>query len=304
MAYQQTLRSPVTLAGIGLHSGKPARVRIFPAGAGHGVRFRRTDAAPSVEIPARAEFVRSTAWATVLGRDGVEVSTVEHCLAALRGLDVDNALVEVSGPELPILDGSALPYVRAVCGAGRTTQPAPRSVLQVVKPVRVARGEAYCLLLPAQGFRVTYSIDFGERFPEAQHVCLEITPGTFATELAPARTFGFLEDVQRLREAGKAQGGALHNAVVLHGGRVLNPEGLRMPDEMARHKMLDAVGDLSLCGKAIRGHLVVHRGGHALHTALVEALLARPDAWAERCRPESLPAHGLAEDPQPLSAAL
>jgi UDP-3-O-[3-hydroxymyristoyl] N-acetylglucosamine deacetylase len=234
---------------------------------------------PAVEIPARSEFVVETTLATVLGKDGVQVSTVEHCLAALAGLGVDNAVVEVDGPELPILDGSASPYVQALLAVGLRSQGARRRVIRVEKPLRVANGDKFCILRPAHGFQVTYSIDFEGRYPGAQHFYLDLAPRTFAAELAEARTFGFLQEVTYLRSVGKARGGSLENAVVLDEGKVLNPEGLRMADEMVRHKMLDAVGDLALAGLPIQGHLIVHKGGHALHDSLVKALLSRPDAW-------------------------
>lgn len=279
MNQQKTLRSPLALTGVGLHTGNEIRVRILPADPDTGLRFRRVDADPVVEIPAASRWVVDTSLATVLGRDGVQLSTVEHCLAALGGLGIDNAVVEVDGPELPILDGSALPYVEALLEAGWRRQKRPRRALRVDKPVRVEQGDKFCIVRPAADFRVTYSIDFDGRFPGVHHYFLSVDPATFAAELSPARTFGFLADVEYLRSMGKARGGSLDNAVVLHEGQVLNPEGLRMPDELVRHKMLDAVGDLALLGRPILGHLIVHRGGHALHDALVKALLARPDAW-------------------------
>lgn len=280
MVQQKTLRSPLALKGVGLHTGEEIRVRILPADPDTGIRFRRIDVVPAVEIPAASRWVVDTSLATVLGRDGAQISTVEHCLAALAGLGIDNALVEVDGPELPILDGSALAYVEAVLEAGWKRQKRPRRALRVEKPVRVEQGDKFCILRPAPEFQVTYSIDFDGRFPGVQHYFLSVDPATFAAELSPARTFGFLSDVEYLRSMGKARGGGLDNAVVLHEGRVLNPEGLRMPDELVRHKMLDAIGDLALAELPILGHLIVHRGGHALHDALVKALLARPDAWS------------------------
>ncbi|MDW7709152.1 MAG: UDP-3-O-acyl-N-acetylglucosamine deacetylase [Deferrisomatales bacterium] len=280
MAFQQTLKIPVSLSGVGLHTGQTVHLRLLPAASDCGVRFRRSDLTPAVEIPARSEHVVETTLATVLGKDGAQVSTVEHCLAALYALGVDNCTVEVDGPELPILDGSAGPYAAAILGAGLRRQRGTRQVLRVEKPIRVENGDKFCILRPAEKFRVTYSIDFDGRFPGAQHYYLDVGPRTFATELAAARTFGFLAEVTYLRSVGKARGGSLENAVVVDGDRVLNPEGLRMPDEMVRHKILDAVGDLALAGRPVCGHLIVHKGGHALHDALVKALLANPDAWS------------------------
>lgn len=280
MAFQHTLKFPVTFSGVGLHTGETANLRLLPAPSGAGVCFRRVDLSPPVEIPARSPYVAETTLATVLGRDGVQVSTVEHCLAALAALGVDNCTVEVDGPELPILDGSAAAYTEAILRAGLRRQRGVRRVLRVEKPIRVESGEKFCILRPADTFRVTYTIDFEGRFPGAQHYYLDVGARTFAQELSAARTFGFLAEVTYLRSVGKARGGSLENAVVLDDGKVLNPEGLRMPDEMVRHKILDAVGDLALAGMPIQGHLIVHKGGHALHDALVKALLARPDAWS------------------------
>lgn len=278
--WQHTLNRVIAMEGVALHSGRRTRVRIAPARPGYGLRFVRTDLKPQVEIPAESRYVTDTSLATVVARDGAEVSTVEHCLAALAGLGVDNARIEVDGPEVPILDGSALPYVNEILSAGLRRQDRPRKFLRVEKPIRVQDGEKFCILRPAPGFRVTYSIDFGRRFPGSQHYYLDVTPQGFAGAVASARTFGFLHEVEFLRKNGKALGGSLENAVVVEGDRVLNPEGLRMPDEPVRHKILDAIGDLALVGHPIQGHLIVHKGGHAMHDHLVKALLARPDAWS------------------------
>ncbi len=294
--FQQTLREPVVLEGPGLHTGRPIRVRIAPAPAGHGVRFVRVDRSPAVEIPALSRFVVDTQLATVLGVPGARISTVEHCLAALAGLGVTNARVEVDGPELPILDGSALPYVEAFQRAGLRRQGRLREVLRVRKPLRVSDGDKYCILRPGRAFRITYTIDFGGRFPGPQHFFLDLTPEAFCSELAAARTFGFLEEVEFLRRNGKALGGSMDNAIVLHEGRVLNPDGLRMPDELVRHKILDAVGDLALVGWPVQGHLIVHKGGHGLHDLLVKLLLSRPDAW-------TLEGPDVRPVPRPLPAA-
>jgi UDP-3-O-[3-hydroxymyristoyl] N-acetylglucosamine deacetylase len=237
---------------------------------------------PAVEFLAHSRYVSDTTLATRLAHDGVEVSTVEHCLAALAGLGIDNAVVEVDGPELPILDGSSLPYVDAILDVGWKPQGERRRALRVDKPVRVGDRDKFCMLLPATGFGfwITYTIDFSGRFLDSQHCYVEVTPETFAADLSPARTFGFLEEVHYLRSMGKAKGGNLANAVVLHRGRVLNPEGLRLRDEFVRHKILDAIGDLALLGMPVAGHLIVHRGGHDLHYRLVKSLLDRPDTWS------------------------
>lgn len=295
MFFQQTLRSPASLSGVGLHSGHLARVRFLPAETGSGVVFRRVDLTPVVEIPGRSEFVTATMLATVLGKDDHRISTVEHCMAALAGMGVDNAVVEVDGSEMPILDGSALPYVEAIQRAGLRQQRGRRQAMRVEKPLRVECGDKFSILRPAATLRITYSIDFDGGFPGSQHYYAEVTPESFASELAIARTFGFIEEIERLRSHGKARGASLQNAVGLREGRVLNPEGLRVPDEFVRHKILDAVGDLALSGFPVLGHLIVHKGGHALHDRLVKELLARPDAWSlvelDDGRPRFEPSH-------------
>ncbi len=305
MAFQHTLQNRVTLCGVGLHGGGPARAVLRPAPPGTGIRFRRSDLPGSAEIPAHGAFVVDTALATVLGRGDVTVSTVEHCLAALAGIGVDNVVVEVEGPELPIGDGSSLPFCQAILAVGLRRQEARRRAIRIVEPVVARDGDKYCALRPGEGFRVTYAVDFEGRFPGAQHLDLAVDPAVFCRELAPARTFGFLEEVTYLRSVGKARGGSLENALVLDNGRVLNPEGLRMPDELVRHKALDAVGDLALAGAPIVGHLVVHKGGHSLHTQLVRNLLARPEAWtAVDLAPDTTPPPSEQEGPLPLAAAL
>ncbi len=279
MEFQSTVGRDVVLKGIGLHNGEQTTLCIKAAGPGSGICFRRVDLDPVVDIAAKVENVVDTSLATVLGCQGATISTVEHCLAALYGMGIDNAVVEVDGPEVPILDGSSTQYVEKLKKAGVKKQNAPRKVLKVLKPIRVEQGDKFSILRPSPDFRVTYSIDFAEGFPGEQHYMLKISPSSFARQLSRARTFGFVRDVEMLRSIGKARGASMSNAVALDGGRVLNPEGLRMPDEMVRHKMLDAVGDLALAGVPVQGHLIVHKGGHELHRLLVAALVSRPDAW-------------------------
>lgn len=280
MEYQKTLKKEIVLKGIGLHGGEPVTLRILPAPPGTGINFRRTDTPRVVEIPARAEYVVDTSLATMLGRDGVTISTVEHCLAALFGFGADNAVIEVNGPEVPILDGSSREYIKALVKTGLTEQHLARRIMKIEKPIRIEDGDKFSILRPFPGFRVTYSIDFPGGFPGEQHYMLDITPVNFAEQLSPARTFGFMRDVEMLKKIGKARGASLENAVALEDGKVLNPEGLRMPDELVRHKMLDAVGDFALAGCRIQGHLIIHKGGHELHRRLVTALNERPDAWS------------------------
>lgn len=287
MPLQNTIKNKIELTGTGLHSGAPVRLVIRPASAGEGIRILRTDLDPAVEIPARVDFVTETTLATVLGAKGASVSTVEHCLAALRALGVDNAVIEIDGPEFPILDGSAAPYVEKIREVGLRALSAPRKYLKIKKPVRVECKDKFCILRPYDGFAITYSIDFEGSFPGAQHYYIEVNGDSFEKELCRARTFGFLGDVEKLKAIGKARGASLENAIALHEGKVVNPEGLRMPGEMVRHKILDAVGDLALSGYPIEGHLIVHKGGHEMHRRVLEALLANPDAWSlETAEPE------------------
>jgi UDP-3-O-[3-hydroxymyristoyl] N-acetylglucosamine deacetylase len=280
MAHQNTIKNKIELTGTGLHSGAPVRLVILPAGAGEGIKVRRTDLSPAVEIPATVDFVTETTLATVLGANGAAVSTVEHCLAALRAFGVDNAVIEIDGPEFPILDGSAALYIEKLREVGLKPLAAPRKYLKIQKPVRVECKDKFCILRPYDGFAITYSIDFEGSFPGAQHYYIEVNADSFEKELCRARTFGFLGDVEKLKAIGKARGASLENAIALHEGKVVNPEGLRMPGEMVRHKILDAVGDLALAGYPIEGHLIVHKGGHEMHRRVLAALLASPDAWS------------------------
>ncbi len=268
--------------GIGLHSGKPVRLLLKPAPVEQGICFRRTDV--GVEFPARLPYLAEQDHATTLGRDGVSVSTVEHLLSALHALGVDDATVEVDGPEVPILDGSAAPFVILIHEAGLRPAAVPRQYLQILKPVEVVRGTKWVRLSPAEHFEVSYAIGFDHPLLRQQAVSLRLTPETFAEEIAPARTFGFLRDVETLRRNGLALGGSLENAVVIGETGVLNNK-LRFEDEFVRHKVLDAVGDLALLGHPILGHLEASKAGHALHAAVAQKLMDTPEAWALVARP-------------------
>ncbi len=277
MAYRRTLKRAVACTGIGLHSGKPVRLALKPAAAGHGIRFRRSDL--GVEIPATLASLAHLDHATTLSADGVSVATVEHLLSALFALGVDDALVEVDGPEIPVMDGSATPFVILVHEAGLKPLPAPRQYLKVLRPVEVVRGAKRARLSPADHFRVTYTISFDHPLLRHQSASLRVSAETFVEEIAPARTFGFMREVETLRKSGLALGGSLENAVVISETGVLN-QSLRFEDEFVRHKILDAVGDLALLGHPLVGHLEVVRGGHALHAALAQKLMATPEAWS------------------------
>ena len=280
---QTTLRSSARLRGAGLHSGRPATVVIHPAPFGHGIRFRRSDAGRATVGAVWDAVVPSELCTRLVGR-GVEVSTVEHLMAALAGLGVSDALVELDGPEPPILDGSSLPFVEAIEAAGLREAGRAAPAIEILAPVEVRDGAASARLEPA-GARGAgrLTIDFAIDFPDAaigrQHRSLALRPGAFARELAAARTFCRSSDVDAMRARGLALGGSLGNAVVVDGESVLSPGGLRWPDEAVRHKMLDAVGDLALAGAPIHGRYVGRRAGHRLTNRLLRALFAEPAAW-------------------------
>ena len=295
MPYRRTLRRAVGCTGIGLHSGKPVRLELKPAGAGHGIRFFRTDV--GVEIPASIEYLARLDHATTLSRDGVSVDTVEHLLSALYGLGVDDVRVEVDGPEVPILDGSGAPFVILIHEAGLKPLAVNREYLKILKPVEVVRGAKSIRISPADHFRVSYVIGFDHPLLRHQAASFRVAADTFSESIAPARTFGFLREVETLRRSGLALGGSLDNAVVIGETGVLNNR-MRFADEFVRHKILDAIGDLALLGHPVVGHLEAARAGHALHAALCQRLCESPDAWTLVTHPElpvlELPSPGLA----------
>ena len=276
MPYRRTLRREVGCTGIGLHSGKPVRLVLRPAPAEHGVRFLRTDV--GVEIPASLECLGSQDYATTLSRDGVSVGTVEHLLSALVGLGVDDVLVEVDGPEIPVLDGSAAPFVMLLHEAGLRPLAVARRYLKVLKPIEVVRGSKLVRLCPAERFEVSYTIAFDHHLLRHQALTVRVSPRSYSDAIAPARTFGFLRDVETMRRSGLALGGSLENAVVIGETGVLNNK-LRFEDEFVRHKILDAIGDLALLGCPLIGRLEARRAGHALHAEVARRLLATEGAW-------------------------
>ena len=282
--FQHTLAGAAILAGVGLHTGEHVRIAIRPAPADCGVVFVRTDIKDrDNRLPALGEAVVQTRLGTVLGNGaGVTVSTVEHLMAALCALGVDNAIVELDGPEVPIMDGSAQPFVDLLDHAGLRRQEAPRRYIEILERIEVTEGDAQASLSPAASFEMAFEIDFATAAIGRQRVELAIDEASFRAELADCRTFGFLHEVEALRRIGLARGGSLENAVVFDGDVLLNPEGLRRPDEPVRHKALDAVGDLYLLGAPIIGRYEGLRAGHGANNAIVRALLARPDAWRIR----------------------
>ncbi len=278
---QNTLKTPVTFEGVGLHSGAPARMVLRPAAAGQSIRFCRTDIElGDGTIPALWNRVDRTPLCTRLRNDaGVSVSTVEHVMAALAGCGVHNALIEIDGPEVPILDGSAAPFVRGIMKHGVRRLSTPVTAIQILKPVTVERDGARASLLPFDGFRIGFTIDFADKAIGRQSKSLDMGNGTFARELCDSRTFCRQSDIDAMRDQGLALGGTLQNAVVVDGDRVLSPGGFRYADEAVRHKMLDALGDLALAGGPILGRYVGEKAGHTLTNTLLRALFAQPDAW-------------------------
>ncbi|MEM9247988.1 MAG: UDP-3-O-acyl-N-acetylglucosamine deacetylase [Pseudomonadota bacterium] len=289
---QTTLRNSVALTGTGLHLGRPARIALLPAPAGTGIQFRRTDAVTGDPVlPARWDLVEQTPLCTrLVNADGVSVSTVEHVMAALAGCGIHNAMVEVSGPEVPVLDGSSAPFVQALLGAGVRRLEAPVWALRVDAEVRVdGKDGAWARLAPADGLSIAFEIDFDDAAIGRQTRALNMANGAFVRELCDSRTFCRRSDVEQMRAAGLALGGTLDNAVVVEGARVLTPGGLRHRDEPVRHKMLDALGDLALAGAPILGAYHGHRAGHALTNALLHALFDRPDAFSRiECSADTL----------------
>jgi UDP-3-O-[3-hydroxymyristoyl] N-acetylglucosamine deacetylase len=271
---QRTVAKRVSVTGVGLHSGKPASLTLAPAPVDSGVRFVRMDL--GVEIPARADLVVDTLLSTSLGVGAARVSTVEHVLAALTGLGIDNCRVEVAGPEIPILDGSAAPFVYLAREAGIESQRAGKRFLVIDQPVEVRDGDKLARLEPAREMSVRFTVDFNHPLITDQTFEFIFSARRFARELAPARTFCFLRDIEYMKSKGLAQGGSLDNAIVIDEFSILNPEGLRFPDEFARHKVLDAIGDLSLIGMPIIGALTARKSGHAMNQALVRKVLATP----------------------------
>ena len=260
-----------------MHSGHKVTLRLKPAPVDHGIRFKRLDL-DGLEVPATAARVAEMSYATGLAQDAASVGTVEHLLAALVGLGIDNVRVELNQAEVPIMDGSAASFVYLVHEAGIKTLTAPRKFLKVVRPIALSKGDKRIALYPSDHFKVTYSISFDHPLLRHQSRTQQVTEESFIEEIAPARTFGFLKEVEVLRQKGLALGGSLDNAIVLGETGVLN-NSLRFEDEFVRHKILDVIGDLALVGYPIIGHLVAHRGGHALHASFAQQILEDTDAW-------------------------
>jgi len=275
-----TLKRETTLVGMGLHSGRPVRLALRPVRSG-GIRFRRVDVTDRDNvIPARFDLVSDTTLCTQLtNHQGVTVATVEHLMAALAGTGVTDVLIDIDGPEVPIMDGSARRFVQSILRAGRAGVVGPLKAIRVLKPVREEHGAAFAELLPAPVLSIDFEIEFPDQAIGRQHKVLAMPNGVFLRELSDSRTFCRRVDVEAMQANGLALGGSLDNAVVVEGDRVLNPGGLRRSDEFVRHKMLDLTGDLSLLGRPLRGHVIAYRAGHDLHARLARAIAEAKDAW-------------------------
>jgi len=276
---QKTIAREATCSGIGVHSGQTVHLTVKPAPVNHGIQFVRTDLPDKPRIQARFNKIVDTSLATVIGNDGFIISTIEHLMAAFTGLCIDNALVEVSSYEMPIMDGSAGPFTRMLKSVGQQIQDAPRCYFIVRKPVELSEGDKFVGVYPAPHFRVSCSIDFNHPLIGIQDFSVVISGNNFEKQIADARTFGFLEEQEYMKRYGLGQGASLENVVVIDQDSILNKGGLRYPDEFVRHKLLDCIGDFSLLGLPILGHIVAKRSGHAFHHEFVKKFFLSKDAW-------------------------
>ncbi|HET8710798.1 MAG TPA: UDP-3-O-acyl-N-acetylglucosamine deacetylase [Spongiibacteraceae bacterium] len=281
MIKQRTLRNTIRATGVGLHMGEKVYLTLRPAPADTGIVFRRTDLNPVVEIPATAASVGDTMLSTTLVKDTVRVSTIEHLMAAFAGLGIDNCYVELSAPEVPIMDGSAAPFVFLIQSAGIEEQKAPKRFIRIKRPITVKSGDKEASFLPFAGFKMSFTIDFDHPVfrDRNSHAEIDFSTTSFVKEVSRARTFGFMHEFEYLRSKGLVRGGSLDNAVVVDEYRIVNEDGLRYEDEFVKHKMLDAIGDIYLLGHSVIGEYRAHKSGHALNNVAVRALLAEADAW-------------------------
>ena len=281
MIKQRTLKNAIRTTGVGLHTGDQIHLTLLPAPVDTGIVFRRVDLNPPVEIKATAHNVGETTLSTCLIRDDVRVSTVEHLMSAMAGLGIDNAIVELNAPEIPIMDGSAGPFVFLIQSAGVQEQNAPKKFLRVKKEVTLKDGDKFATFTPFDGFKVSFSIEFDhpvfkDRRPQAE---LDFSSSTFVKDISRARTFGFMHEIEYLRSKGLARGGSMDNAIVVDQYRILNEDGLRFEDEFVRHKVLDAIGDLYMLGNSLLCEYKAHKSGHSLNNRALRLLLDQPDAW-------------------------
>lgn len=281
MIGQRTLNNTIRATGVGLHSGEKVYLTLKPAPPNSGIVFCRTDLDPVVEIPALAENVGETTLSTTLIKDGVRVDTVEHLLSAMAGLGIDNAYVELSAAEVPIMDGSAGPFVFLIQSAGLQDQPVPKKFIRIKRKVKVSDGDKWASFEPFDGFKVTFTIDFDHPVfkDRLQKASVDFSSTSFVKEVSRARTFGFMRDIEYLRSKNLALGGSMDNAIVVDDYRVLNEDGLRYDDEFVKHKVLDAIGDLYLLGNSLIGEFKGFKSGHGLNNTLLRKLIAQKDAW-------------------------
>ena len=304
MICQTTIARSTAISGIGLHTGQRINMTLRPAEAGTGVVFHRKIGERTVTIEATSANVVNTQMATVIGKGDVRVSTVEHLLSALAAYGVDNLHIDIDGPEVPIMDGSAAPFASIIEEAGQRRHHQSRKFLAIRKPVSVIDGEKRVSIIPSRFFRITFDIAFQHPCIALQQRSVKVSSSVFRRDLAPARTFGFLRDVENLKAAGLARGGSLENAIVVDDERILNPEGLRFQDEFVRHKILDAIGDLSLIGYPILGHVRAFKAGHDINHQLVEKLLDTPESWQLLEFSEADVEKALQMSPQPFASDL
>jgi UDP-3-O-[3-hydroxymyristoyl] N-acetylglucosamine deacetylase len=279
MILQRTLKKAVTISGIGLHSGHRINLRLRPAIVNTGIIFHRTDGEQTVDIKACAENVVDTRMATVIGHQGVTVSTIEHLMAALAAFGIDNLHIDIDGPEVPVLDGSAAYFIREIQRAEVKKLNRSRKFIAIQKPLEIIEGEKRIRIIPSRFFRISFDIAFDHQAIAVQNYSMKFSTEVFCKEIAAARTFGFLHEVEQLKAMGLARGGSLENAVVIDNKGVMNPEGLRYPDEFVRHKILDAFGDFSLLGMSLLGHIKAYKGGHDLNTKMVRMIQDNPSHW-------------------------
>jgi UDP-3-O-[3-hydroxymyristoyl] N-acetylglucosamine deacetylase len=281
MIKQRTLKTQVKTTGVGLHSGVKVEMTLRPAAAGTGILFRRVDLDPPVDIPVDAYKVTDTRLCSALTMGTAKIATVEHLMSALAGLGIDNIVIDLTGPEVPILDGSAAPFVFLLQSAGIEELNAPKQFVRILEPIEVKEGDKWVRLSPYDGFRIDFTIDFDHPVFEqsGQVVSVDFDKTSYIREVARARTFGFMHEVEMLRNNNLALGGSLDNAIVMDEFRVLNADGLRYDDEFVKHKVLDAIGDFYMIGKPIIGRLEAHKSGHALNNLLLRALMEKPSAW-------------------------
>ncbi len=281
MINQRTLKNVIRATGVGLHTGEKVYLTLRPAAVDTGVVFRRVDLDPVVELSAKPDRVGDTRLSTALQQGEVSVSTVEHLMSALAGLGIDNVYVELTSPEVPIMDGSAAPFVFLVQSAGVIEQNAPKKFIRVTKPIKVEQDDKWATFEPFEGFKVSFAIDFDHPIfaKSPQRATVDFSTTSFVKEVSRARTFGFMHEVEALREAGLALGGSHDNAIVMDSYTILNDDGLRYEDEFVKHKILDAIGDLYLLGHPLIGAFSAYKSGHALNNKLLRALVSQPDAW-------------------------